>query len=58
MAILKTWGVCDDAFFPEIPDVCVGGDRGGFVYVVENKPISAGYTKTGAYVGEGRKLDA
>ena len=32
--------------------------RGGFVYAVQNKPISAGHTKTGAYVDENRKLDA
>ena len=30
---------------------------GGFVYAVGNKQISDGYAKTGAYVGENRKLD-
>ena len=30
----------------------------GFVCAVGNKPISAGHNKTGAYVGENRKLDA
>ena len=30
----------------------------GFVYTVENKPISDGRTKTGSYVGGNRKLDA
>ena len=31
--------------------------EGIFVYTVTNKPISAGSTKTRAYVGENRKLD-
>ena len=31
---------------------------GRFAYTVGNKPLSAGYAKTGAYVGEDRKLDA
>ena len=31
---------------------------GRFVYTVENKPISAGREKTGAYVDENSKLDA
>ena len=31
---------------------------GWFVYTVVNKAISAGYIKTGAYIGENRKLDA
>ena len=32
--------------------------EGRFVYTVGNKPISARREKTGAYVGENRKLDA
>ena len=44
-------------FFSEIPE-CESLIEAGFVYAVENKPISAGHTKTGAYVGENRKLDA
>ena len=32
--------------------------EGRFVYTRENKPISDGHTKTGAYVGEDRKLEA
>ena len=31
---------------------------GGFVCAVVNKPIPAGYAKTGAYVDENRKLDS
>ena len=31
--------------------------EGRFGYAVWNKPISAGYTKNGAYVGENRELD-
>ena len=31
---------------------------GRFDYAMTNKPISAGHTKTGAYVGEDRKLEA
>ena len=31
---------------------------GRFVYAAKDKPISAGRAKTGAYVGENRKLDA
>ena len=40
--------------------VCVWGSLIDviFVYTVGNKPIPAGHTKTGAYVGENRKLDA
>ena len=32
--------------------------EGGFVYAVENRPLSAAYAQTGAYVDENRKLDA
>ena len=32
--------------------------EGRFDYTMRNKPISAGHTKTGAYVGGDRKLDA
>ena len=28
------------------------------MYTIKNKPLSAGYGKTGAYLGENRKLDA
>ena len=44
-------------FISEIPDgeSLIGGR---FVYAVENKPISACHPKTGAYVGENRKLSA
>ena len=40
-----------------LPDVesLVGGR---FFYAVGNKPLPAGYTETGAYVGGNRKLDA
>ena len=44
-------------FFSEIPE-CESLIEAGFVYAVENKPISAGHTKTGAYVGGNRKVDA
>ena len=32
--------------------------EGRFVYTIKNKPLSAGYGKTGAYLDENRKLDA
>ena len=32
--------------------------EGGFVYTVKNKPLSAGYGKTGAYLDENQKIDA
>ena len=43
--------------FPEIPDEAPLIE-GVFAYTVRNKPISAGYKKTSAYVGENRKLDS
>ena len=52
----ETCGFCADAFFG-----CTGRwapNRERFVCAVNNKPIPAGYTKTGAYVGQNRKLDA
>ena len=50
-------GAPDRISFSQIPN---GGSliEGRFVYTIKNKPTSAGYGETGAYLDENRKLDA
>ena len=55
LGLVKTWNFRGNAFLGNSGRGSL--IEGRFFYTMENKPISAGRTKTGAYVGENRKFD-